>query len=407
MVKDYTTYAADQLLSDDFFLESEQHPTPDNQLFWANLEKENKSLAKELKIARNFLASIKKNASQSSLSSKDELKIWNRIHQENHRHDNRHIRRFKTGLSIAASIALLIGIAYYYLVPSNKQENATNYLAILENSQQVEDPSGEVQLILSDNEKIAINGKETQVEYQKDGTLNINTKEEKKLHTDKSADLTKTFNQLIVPAGKRSTITFQDGTKLWVNSGSKVIYPVNFDKDKREIFAEGEIFLDVSHDNRRPFIVKTKELDVTVLGTQFNLSTYKTEKQVQVVLVSGKVEVQTHGYEKNVLTPNQLFLYNTETHEKNIKQIDVSEYIAWKDGYYQFTKQNMEVVLRKISQFYEVDIQWSPELKELSCSGKLDMKNNLNEVLKALQKAAPIQIVQNQEKIYIDVKPLN
>ncbi|MDR2921542.1 MAG: FecR domain-containing protein [Tannerella sp.] len=407
MVKDYTTYTADQLLNDDFFLQSEQHPTPDNQLFWANLEQENESLAKELKIARNFLAILKKNASQSPLSPKGKQETWNRIHQENRKHDTRHIRHFKTGLSIAASIALLIGIAYYYLLPSNEQDNATDYLAILGNTQQAGSPSGEVQLILSDNEKIAIDGKETQVEYHEDGTLNINAKEEKKLHTDENSNLTKIFNQLIVPAGKRSTITFQDGTKLWVNSGSKVIYPVNFDKDKREIFAEGEIFLDVSHDNQRPFVVKTKELDVMVLGTQFNLSTYKTEKQVEVVLVSGKVEVQTHRYEKSVLTPNQLFSYNTETHKRNIKQVDISEYIAWKDGYYQFTKQNLEVVLRKISQYYEIDIQWSPKLNELSCSGKLDLKNDLDEVLNALQKAAPIKITQNQEKIYIDVKPLN
>lgn len=407
MLKDYTKYTADQLLNDDFFLESEQHPTPDSRSFWEQLEKENKSLAEELNIARTFLNTLKKQTQKSPLPENGEQEIWERIKLENRKYDTRHKRHLKTGLSIAATAALLIGITWYFLSPLDNGQNETDYLAILENTQQPEGSSKEVHLILSNNEKIAIDGKETQVEYQEDGTLSINAKEEKKLTTTEDADPAKTFNQLIVPVGKRSTITFQDGTKLWVNSGSKVIYPVNFDKDKREIFAEGEIFLDVSPDNKRPFIVKTQQLDVTVLGTRFNLSAYQTEKQIQIVLVEGKVEVQTNEKEKNTLSPNQLYSYNTNTHQKNITQVDVNEYIVWKDGYYQFSKQKMDVVLRKISQYYEADIQWSEKLNELSCSGKLDLKDDLNEVLNALQKAAPINITKNNEKIHIDVKPLN
>ena len=405
MHKDYTKYTADQLLNDDFFLDSEQRPTPDSQLFWAKLEKENKSLAKELKIARTFLATIKKNSQQSLLSTTGEQEVWNQIYQKNRKYDTRYMRRLKTGLSIAASIILFFGVAWYYLLPSNEPQKENDYLAILENTPQVESASGDVQLILSNNEKIAIDGKETQVEYQKDGTLSINAKEEKKLNTTEESEPAKMFNQLIVPAGRRSTITFQDGTKLWVNSGSKVIYPVNFDKDKREIFAEGEIFLDVFPDNQRPFIVKTKQLDVKVLGTQFNVSAYKTNTQVEVVLVEGKVEIETQKKDRQILVPLQLYAYNTETQEKYITHVNVSEYIAWKDGYYQFDREKMNSVLQKISQYYEVDIKWNEKLNELSCSGKLDLKEDLNEVLNALQKAAPIKVITNQENIYIDVKP--
>lgn len=407
MRKDYTQYTADQLLNDDFFLNSEQHPTSDSQLFWAELEKENEPFANELKIARAFLSTLEKNKHTALLSAKNEQVLWNRINQTNHKYNIRSIRRLKTGLSIAASVALLIGIAWYHLFPLNHQPDETDYLAILENAQQSETSSGEVQLILSDHEKIAIDGKETQVEYQEDGTLSINAKEEKKINTTEKSNPEKTFNQLIVPDGKRSAIIFQDGTKLWVNSGSKVIYPVKFDKDKREIFAEGEIFLKVSPDHQRPFIVKTKQLDVTVLGTQFNISAYETEKKVEVVLVSGKVEVQTQGKEKKTLAPNQLFSYNTLTRENSIKEVDISDYIAWKDGYYQFRMQKMSVVIQKIAQFYGVEIQWNQQLNTMSCSGKLDMKDDIHEVLKTLQKAAPIKIIQNKENIYIDVEPLN
>ena len=92
----------------------------------------------------------------------------------------------------------------------------------------------------------------------------------------------------------RSSLTFSDGTKIWVNSGSKVIYPVSFEKKKREIYVEGEVYLDVTHDTSWPFVVRTQQVDVKVLGTSFNVSAYKDDSNMQVTLVEGKVEVNTN-----------------------------------------------------------------------------------------------------------------
>lgn len=403
---DYSKYKADQLLNDNYFIHSELSSDQADIDFWSNLENENSTLAEEIKLARDLLKNIRDITDSEILSPEAEQELWKQISFKNHRYDIRFKRNINVAISIAASVAFLIGIAWY----SNRSDTVepdTDYVSMLENTKQPDISSGDVQLILSNNETIALDGKETHVKYQKDGTLNINTEEDKKLNTPDISDQKTIFNQLIVPIGKRSTITFQDGTKLWVNSGSTVIYPVYFDKNKREIFAEGEIFLDVVPDSERPFVVKTKQLDVSVLGTQFNLSAYKSEKHVQVVLVSGKVEVETQKKEKHILTPNQLYSYHTETYENNITQVNVNEYIAWKDGYYQFSEQKMDIVFRKISQFYQTDIQWNPQLNKLSCSGKLDMKDDIGEVLKALQKAAPIIITQSEENVYIDVKPLN
>ena len=88
----------------------------------------------------------------------------------------------------------------------------------------------------------------------------------------------------IVPVGRRSSITFADGTRLWVNSGSKVVYPVKFAKEKREIFVEGEIYLHVSRDEQKPFIVKTHQMDIKVLGTQFNVTAYENEANMQMCI---------------------------------------------------------------------------------------------------------------------------
>jgi len=254
--------------------------------------------------------------------------------------------------------------------------------------------SNNVQLLLSNNKKIAIEGKEAQVDYSKKDSVDINKKEE--VDKDKESVNEKiVFNQLVVPAGKRSMLTLNDGTKVWINSGSKLVFPVNFEKNKREIFAEGEIYLDVTHDAERPFIVHTKSIDLKVLGTQFNVSAYTDEPNTQVVLVSGKVEIRQNGDSKGILQPNQMFSYNEENHDFSTSAVNVTDYIAWKDGYYIFNSKNLGTVFTRLSKYYNVRFNCDDKIKELICSGKLDFKDNLQEVLSSLEKAAPTIKIQN------------
>lgn len=156
-------------------------------------------------------------------------------------------------------------------------------------------------LILSEKKQIAIQGKESKLHYNQQGKLNVNSQTiNQETENDKKKD---TYNQLIVPAGKRSSITFSDGTRIWLSASSRVVYPVEFMKNKREIYVEGEAFLDVYHDKSRPFIVKTNKMDIQVLGTTFNVCAYEKENIQTVVLVTGKVEVKTNNNETKTLSP--------------------------------------------------------------------------------------------------------
>lgn len=356
----------------------------------------------DIKSLRKFLSGIKKNADTPHLSPKNTEELWLRISNENKRYDNRYRSTLKLVAGIAASVCLILSVSWFALI---KDKQRTDYMAILESVDlSVVDPSENVQLVLSENKKIAIEGKETKVEYQAAGMVNINSEEEVNIADEENNDK-EHYNQLIVPLGRRSTITFNDGTKVWVNAGSRVIYPVNFEKSKREIFVEGEIYLDVVSDNKRPFIVKTRQMDVKVLGTSFNISAYEDEPELQVVLISGKVEVKMPGSEKNVLNPNQMFSYNNLTRKSGVSTIDVSDFIAWKDGYYQFYQQRLPVVFNKLTKYYGIPFSLDEELTEITCTGKLDLKDNIDEVLVALQKAAPIEVDNTDEKIRIKVKP--
>lgn len=183
-----------------------------------------------------------------------------------------------------------------------------------------------------------------------------------------------------------------------------MIYPAKFTDHSREIFVEGEVFLDIVHDEKKPFIVKTRRMEVTDLGTQFNVSAYDNESNCLVVLVKGKVEVQTKRKRKSTLSPNQLFLYDNASDKNTILNVNTQDYVAWKDGYYQFSQQKLDVVLEKLCKYYGVKIQWDDKVGELTCSGKLDLKEEMDKVFHVLQEAAPIEVEQTDGYINIIVK---
>ena len=332
------------------------------------------------------------------LPQKEADELWMRIQAGNKGQVRKRI--FFQAAGIAASIAILLTIGWYTL---HTRVPETDYLAILKENVTLVDSVNNVQLVLANNRKLSIDGEDTKLGYQEEGVVKVNS-EKIDLASPAEEKTTEAFNQLIVPIGKRSTVTFADGTQIWVNSGTKVIYPVRFAADKREIFVDGEAFLEVSRDETKPFIVKTRKIDIKVLGTRFNVSAYENQADQQIVLVSGKVEVEIPGQSKNILAPNQMFSYNNNTNKSGISKVDVNDYIAWKDGYYQFRHQSLAFILEKVAKYYGRTIRWDDETGALSCSGKLDLKESLDEVLNTLRKAAPIEIIQQSDNIIISVK---
>ena len=403
MDKDYIKYKAHQLLNDDYFLESELHPTEKDLQFWQQLSDKNKSFAKEAEIAHLFLKNIKTSTESAVLPGKEQKELWKRIQTANNQYDSKKRRNsFLKITAVAASLLVLLTYGWYTFY-SNEQE--IDYETMIASVPPTDDPSENVQLVLSDNKKLSLEGKETEVEYKKEGSVSVNSQEIDIKKEEEKTEAEQSFNQLIVPIGKRSSITFADGSKLWVNSGSKVIYPAQFADHNREIFIEGEIFLDVVHDEKRPFIVKTKKMEIRDLGTQFNVSAYENESSCNVVLVEGKAEVQVKGRKKHSLSPNQLLTYNDSNDQISIQDVNTQDYVAWKDGYYLFKHQKMNIVLEKLCKYYGIKIIWDEKVNQLTCSGKLDLKEDLEKVFSVLQKAAPIKIEQKNEYINIIVEP--
>jgi hypothetical protein len=356
-------------------------------------------------ILPDFLNQIKKDSDMPELSFSAEKELWRRIVKENKAKERRFIKFVIWGGSIAASICILIVAGWQLLSSHHPQPEVVSYLSVMQSFKTVDEETTEnVHLVLSNNQKIPIEGQEAQLDYDEEGRVNINKKEQIKAQEGVKDE--RVYNQLVVPVGKRSMLTFNDGTKVWINSGSKLVYPVTFEKHKREIFVEGEIFLDVTPDPERPFFVHTGAIGVKVLGTQFNVSAYADHSDCQVVLVSGEVEICREGHSKEILKPNQLYSCNEENNYCTISTVDALDYIAWKDGYYPFYSHDLGSILLKLSDYYNVQFKLDEKLKGLNCSGKLDLKDDIQDVIKALEKTAPIEILKISEREYtINVKP--
>jgi len=390
----YSNYKAEELVNDQFFLESMKNPSRESELYWQELVTKGIVSKVEFDLAKSFVTSLKV---KSSKMSQDELtELWVNIEITNKKQLKRKLKRLFT-ISSAACIALFITLSVsYYWVENHPEQSIASIASALK---PLKNPT-DVQLILGNNKNIAITDKDANIEYGDKGDIKVNTQtvsSNNNQTADESATVNDEYNQLIVPMGKRSTLTFSDGTKLWVNAGTRIVYPVEFKKEKREIYVDGEIFLNVEPDKNRPFIVKTKKMDIRVLGTSFNVTAYEDDAVHSIVLVTGAVNVKTDTKKEVDMVPNNRVTFSGK--ELDVKMVDASLYTSWKDGLYLYNSEKLGTILDRLSRYYGKEIIYDSNVASLKCSGKLDLKDNIIDVLTGLCQTAPIDFKHKGERI--------
>ena len=377
----YYTYKAEDYLTDEFFVDSMLIPTPESETFWKILIDENKINVHVFISAYMTLKGLHENKPEVSDEKIDLL--FNRIEKTNNSKELK-IRRFQflRYAAVACTIVGVIGFSLFTVLKTGKvDQNQSIADFARENIIHKQQPTNDIQLI-SGNNTYAVDGVQAKVEYDTNGKLKVN---KQSVAINQSTNLLKdipVFNQLRVPYGKRAFLKLSDGTSLWVNTGTTVIYPTKFARDKREIYVEGEVFAEVFHDSSHPFIIKTEKLDVQVLGTVFNISAYKEDKQTNVVLVSGSVNVKPKNGKATVIKPNQLFAYTEQA--STLREVEVENYTSWHDGNYIFHNEPIENVLLRLSRYYNVTMKLPTSPSGISCSGKLELKDNLTQLLNGL-----------------------
>lgn len=292
------------------------------------------------------------------------------------------LRYVLAGLSVAASIAILFFISIPY---NNQLQEESSFLTELEKVAPI-DSLNQIYLVLSKNQQVTLEN-EAYVNYDKEGGVTVNNQSPE--IAEDQATGANNLNHIIVPKGKRTHITLSDGTKMYVNAASHVIYPSVFNDDKREIAVEGEVFLEVAHNPKVPFIVKTKGLDVKVLGTVFNVTAYEAD-DISVVLVNGRVEVNSSAKEKMILNPSQMANWKDGMMKK--EKVDVTKYICWKDNVMLLELETVSKVLDNLSRYYGVPVWYDKNIADRKLSGKLDLCESIDEVLEIVKVSASLNV---------------
>lgn len=399
MFKDYSNYKTSDFLIDDYFVDSMLEPTAKSENFWKVLIDENKIDVDEFLSAYMTLKNLHENKPDVSDEQIDML--WERISKTNKEIAIRTKRiHFLRYAAVACILTGIIGFSLFSLLKTNKIDQSIVEFA-QNNTIHTQQPSSMIQLV-SGSKILAVQGTQAKVEYSANGQLIVNKKSIVVTKPSTALNTEAPFNQLRVPYGKRAFLKLSDGTSLWVNTGSTVIYPATFSKNKREIYVDGEVYAEVFHDEKRPFIIKTNKLDVQVLGTIFNVSAYKEDKQINVVLVSGSVNVKPKNGKATLIKPNQLFAFTDEA--STLRNVQVENYTSWHEGDYIFKNEPIENILLRLSRYYNVTMKLPSTASGIICSGKLELKDDLNQLLNGLSEITSMSfaIKDNEYRIKFD-----
>lgn len=340
----------------------------------------------------------------TNISEDEKRKLKNRIYSSVFIY-NRKKRRQRYAFGIAASIVVLISLGIFFKTNTESSSIESFAKTIDSNSNET---TQNVQLFLSDNRDVEIPENNTTISYSSTGE-NVKIGDSKSLKQKASKDEHIVYNTLIVPYGKRSEIKLADGSMVWLNSGSRLIFPNSFTGNNREVYLEGEGIFEVAHNKNLPFIVKTDNHDIEVLGTVFYVSNYTDENVISTVLKSGSVQINyksdsfLHSEKHIKLTPGTLAYYNKKDKGISTNTVETDKYFSWREGIFIFKKDKLSYIMKKISRYYNIEIIINNNaIANETFSGSLDVKGNVKNVINIIKETTQFQYEIKNNKITIN-----
>jgi transmembrane sensor len=199
-----------------------------------------------------------------------------------------------------------------------------------------------------------------------------------------------TWVEIKTPAWTRAKFSLPDGTTGWLNSNSSVKYKGNFYTD-RQVILTGEVFFDVFKDKKRPFIVNTREINVKVLGTKFNIASYENENNVEVILKEGELLFNDKERNKSyTMKPNDMVVYDKTVRDFSINVVPSQKYMSWTEGKLEFRNDPLDVIARRLERWYNVDVEINGSISQDQRLRATFIDESLEVVLNLLSRTLPI-----------------
>ncbi|MBC8767709.1 FecR domain-containing protein [Arenibacter sp. BSSL-BM3] len=331
----------------------------------------------------------------------DSEKAYRRILEETSEKESLIHKIFIPVLKYAAVITLLIATTFFiytYVDLDSKTETDTNIPIAKQPQITLEFGDGSVEILDENSKRLISNkkGKAVVVKQENDKLKYeaVNTENKELI-----------YNRLTVPFGKRFEIELSDGTVVQLNAGTKLKYPVAFtDPNSRDVYLEGEAFFSVQKNPDHPFIVHTKKMNVRVLGTKFNVSSYENEDTTSTVLLEGSVKVLRPNENNNledgtIISPNQQAAI--QYGELSVEKVDVEKYIAWTQGVLYFANDRFADIVKELERHYNIKILNNfQELNSVRYTGTFKLKT-ISQVLEVFKKNTKFEYEMVDDSIII------
>ncbi|MFT3948021.1 MAG: FecR domain-containing protein [Agriterribacter sp.] len=311
-------------------------------------------------------------------------KIYPVTQVQNHNRNIPRVFTFKKIIrfSIAACLVIAIG-TFYYLYRSAPASGKENKIAG-QSLPRIQPGSNKATLTLGDGSTVVL-GNDVSGEIASQGAVKIIQLDTGRLsYSGIAGESEVQYNTITTPRGGQYQVILPDGSTVWLNAASSLRFPTRFKGALREVELTGQAFFDISHNKKHPFIVKVSDMQVEVLGTQFDVMAYAEEAALNTTLVEGSVKLKTSGHPV-MLTPGQQGSRLNAEKIMEVKPVNVNEVIAWKDGRFYFEGTSVQSIMRQLQRWYDVDIEYGDKVKGIQLSGIVSRKEQIQDLLEALE----------------------
>jgi ferric-dicitrate binding protein FerR (iron transport regulator) len=294
------------------------------------------------------------------------------------RQERKRIIRTRSWYSAAAAIVLIMSSGLYF----NSLKKKTTITVKTESTRFKNDVlPGDNRAILTLDDGSLINlddaqngvlASENNTDIRKTGSGQL------EYSTDNKLIQTVKYNTLSTPMGGQYQLLLPDGSKVWLNSGSSIRFPTAFIGKERVVELKGEAFFDIKENKKMPFIVRTNNsMDINVMA-------YEDEKSINTTLLEGSVQILKETG-STYLEPGQAAVLNKGSGKIKVAPADIEDAVAWKNGYFIFSNENIESIMRKVSRWYNVEIEYQGNLNNKDFVGTISRDKNISELLKMLE----------------------
>jgi len=291
----------------------------------------------------------------------------------------RTIGRLWKWIAAAAILLLVIGTPYLF-----RTQQKTNTAQLPKTTNDLPPGHNGAILTLSNGQNIILDSAGNGV-LASDANVKVIKKDGKISYEGKTAEVL--YNDISTPKGRQWQLTLSDGTKVWLNAESSIHYPIRFSasgKNQRVVEVTGEAYFEVAHNPNAPFIVKTAQREIRVLGTHFNVNAYSNEPALKVTLLEGSIKVVS-GPNNTLLQPGEQIISNSIAAQPIVKDVNTDDVIAWINGRFKFDNSDIRTVMRQIARWYNVEIEYRGTPPNYQFEGGTYRNINLSEVLKVLE----------------------